>query len=476
MRGRMYLIFSFFAVLCSAFSINPFRHSVDSADQGFVIDTLVTNLVVPWQIVFLTDTTMLFTEREGRLRIYRKGKLLPKPAFIFQNLPLNNKSGLLGMCIHPDFVKNRFIYLANNYLDGSAMRLKVVRYQFKNDTLSAPKTILENIPANRNHTGCRLVFGPDKKLYISTGDADQPALSQDLKAYNGKILRVNDDGSIPSDNPFVQVDSARKEIWSYGHRNPQGLAFQPKTNFLYSSEHGPTGGDEINRIQKGMNYGWPFVHHLDKREGMISPLFQYTPSIGPAEAMFYNGNQFPSLKGKLLVACLRGESVLVLNPEKDSIMSQQVFLKKQYGRIRSIVTGPDGFIYFSTSQIDPAEGMGGPPFDMILRLRPSGNGNFAFTNLNNAIGQKNNSNKISTEQLVLQMCSSCHGNDLKGSPKAGGLVGRSLLYGSDKQSISRNIANGITEKGMPSWKGAIAGDDIEKITDYILTKRTAYFK
>jgi len=400
------------------------------SSAGYKIDTLAENLVVPWQITFLPDNTMLFTERPGRVRIYRNGTLKPKPAFIIHDMPLHNKSGLLGMCIHPDFVNNQFIYIANNYLQDNKMRLRVRRYQFKNDTLLNPLTILENIPANQNHTGCRLVFGSDKELYITSGDADQPALAQDLKAYNGKILRVNDDGSIPKDNPFINNDTALKEIWTYGHRNTQGLAFEPGTGVLFNSEHGPTGGDEINIIKKGQNYGWPVIHHRDIKEGMQSPLIEYTPSAAN------------------------------LRPD-------------QYGRIRSLVTGPDGYIYFSTSQIDPAEGSPRPQYDMILRMRPTGSRNTALSSQRLIVGKQTGKflQRQSASIMFQQLCASCHGNNLQGiAGKAKNMLNRQFQYGADKQSIIKNITNGIIEKGMPSWNGAISKADIERIANYIMLK------
>jgi len=443
------------------------------SSAGYKIDTLAENLVVPWQITFLPDNTMLFTERPGRVRIYRNGTLKPKPAFIIHDMPLHNKSGLLGMCIHPDFVNNQFIYIANNYLQDNKMRLRVRRYQFKNDTLLNPLTILENIPANQNHTGCRLVFGSDKELYITSGDADQPALAQDLKAYNGKILRVNDDGSIPKDNPFINNDTALKEIWTYGHRNTQGLAFEPGTGVLFNSEHGPTGGDEINIIKKGQNYGWPVIHHRDIKEGMQSPLIEYTPSVGPSEAMFYSARAFPQLRGFLLVACLRGESILKIHLDKDKVVGQEVLLKQQYGRIRSLVTGPDGYIYFSTSQIDPAEGSPRPQYDMILRMRPTGSRNTALSSQRLIVGKQTGKflQRQSASIMFQQLCASCHGNNLQGiAGKAKNMLNRQFQYGADKQSIIKNITNGIIEKGMPSWNGAISKADIERIANYIMLK------
>lgn len=477
-RKHLILISLFGSTVMSAFMYRD-KHAVSSsAEDGYKIDTLAQDLVVPWQITFLPDNTMLFTERPGRVRIYRNGKLNPRAAFIIPDMPLHNKSGLLGMCIHPNFLSNGFIYLANNYLNNNKMRLRITRYQFKNDSLINPFTILENIPANQNHTGCRLVFGPDKKLYITSGDADQPALAQDLKAYNGKILRVNDDGSIPADNPFVTNDTARKEIWTYGHRNPQGLVFEPGTGTLFDSEHGPTGGDEINIIKKGQNYGWPVIHHRDTKSGMQSPLAEYTLSIGPSEAMFYSATAFPQLQGYLLVACLRGESILKIQLHKDKIVGQEVLLKNQYGRIRSLVTGPDGYIYFSTSQIDPAEGSPRPKYDMILRMRPNGSKNTALssqkliTNKATSISKQ----KQTAAAMYQQLCASCHGSQLQGvATKTKNLLSGQFQYGADKQSIIKNITNGITERGMPSWGGAISKVNIEKIANYIVlkTKRTA---
>ncbi|GAA4314787.1 hypothetical protein GCM10023149_11060 [Mucilaginibacter gynuensis] len=459
-------------IIASAFvySNQPVGQSLPP--DGFKIDTLAENLIVPWQLTFLPDNSMLFTERAGRVRIYRNGKLVVRPVFVVSDVFADRKTGLLGLCLHPDFARNKFVYLANNYTDSNRkMRLRVVRYQFGNDTLTNPFTILENIPANQNHTGCRLVFGPDKKLYITTGDADQPMQAQDLKAYNGKILRVNDDGSIPADNPFAKNDTARKEIWTYGHRNPQGLAFQPGTNILYESEHGPTGGDEINIIEKGANYGWPVIHHQDTRQDMVSPLSEYTPSIGPSEILFYNNKAFPQLQGSLLVACLRGESILKIQLVDNKVASQEVLLKKQYGRIRSLVTGPDGYIYFSTSLNDPPEGNGREHYDMILRMRPEGSSNapLSSTKLAASTDVANQGKKMTPALMFQQLCASCHGDKLQGTERTKGFI-NGFQYGADRASIIRNITNGITEKGMPAWNGAIRKADIDGIAAYIINK------
>lgn len=479
MKRRVHYLVIFFLFISTGASILRPDYSPADTIDGFQVDTLATDLVVPWQIVFLPDNTMLFTERAGQVRIIRNDKLIKKPAYITEVVQ-RNKTGLLGMCIHPDFRKNRFIYLADNYSRNNRVKLKVVRYEFVNDTLIRPFTILDNLPANPNHTGCRLLFGPDRKLYITTGDADEPSLAQDLKAYNGKILRLNDDGSIPEDNPFAgHNDQTLKAIWSYGHRNPQGIAFQPGTGLLFSSEHGPTGGDEINIIKKGGNYGWPVVHHQESQEGMISPIAEYTPSIAPSEAMFYTGKAFPELEGKLLVGCLRGESILRLELKNGTVVKQDVILKQKYGRIRSLVTGPDGYIYLSTSQIDPSEGVPRPQYDMILRLKPSGDSNTQISSQRimprktTAANKKNGKSPVKTGTAVLfqQLCVSCHSNTSAGTKIAGSLFDGKFKYGSGKASIIKNITNGLINKGMPSWKGAISRDNIEKIAEYILIRQ-----
>ncbi|AYL97690.1 PQQ-dependent sugar dehydrogenase [Mucilaginibacter celer] len=464
----VYVVVMLFGMgMISAFISNKQIKATDTP-VGFKTDTLVTNVIVPWQITFLPDGTMLFTERAGRVRIYRNNKLLPKPALTVSDITLDKKTGLLGMCLHPAFAQNKWIYIAGNYTDNNRIRVRVARYEFRNDSLVNPLTIIKDIPGNQNHTGCRLLFGPDKKLYITTGDADQPILAQDLKALNGKILRVNDDGTIPADNPFARNDTARKEIWTYGHRNPQGLAFEPGTGVLFDTEHGPTGGDEVNIIKPGQNYGWPVIHHQDTREGMITPLLEYTPSIGPSEAVFYKGSAFPELKGNLLVACLRGESILRITLNNDKPVSQEVLLKKQYGRIRSLVVGPDGYLYISTSHYDPPEGKGEPPYDMILRLRPS-NETVKQRVQSIAINKKSAAKKQTPAVMFQQLCASCHGDHLQGTEKTKSLLGRNFSHGVSKAAIINNINNGIIAKGMPSWRGAISEKDIVKIADYVWT-------
>ena len=445
---------------------NPYKNATDD----FIIDTLAKGLTVPWAMVFIDKNTMLFNERNGKVRMLRNDKLVAKPLLNISQIDTTKKMGLLGICIHPSFNKNKWVYIAYNYNKDKLAKLKVVRYRFSTDTLVDPFVIIDNINGNVNHSGCRLKFGLDSKLYITTGDADRPILAQDLKSLNGKILRVNDDGSVPADNPFVKNDTARKEIWTYGHRNSQGIAFQLSTGQLFNSEHGPSGGDEVNIIKKGLNYGWPIIHHDQKKDSMVSPLIEMTPSVGPAEAIFYDGDAFKDLKGSLLVAFLRGESIMCVQLEKNEVVHQKKILQNSYGRIRALAVNEEGFIYFSTSQNDPPEGKPKEGYDMILRMRPLKNGKNIYdkVDINNAI--KKTATKITDENTYSDLCSSCHGKNLEGTERVKTMLDSKWKYGGEKQQIMKSIRNGIIEKGMPAWEGTLTEKEIENLSAFIILR------
>ena len=347
--------------------------SSPQANSQFKVEKVVGGLEVPWSIVWAPDGRMIFTERPGRVRVFENGALRPQPLFVVPDVEPSGESGLMGVALHPQFATNRFIYLSYAYSSGGA-RVRVVRYREAPEGLVDRKVIIEDIPAAQFHAGCRIRFGPDGKLYITTGDATRRELAQRLDSLAGKTLRLNDDGTVPQDNPFVGQKDARSEIWTLGHRNAQGLDFQPGSNLMFQTEHGPSnfdgppGGDEVNIVEKGRNYGWPTIHHKETRAGLESPLLEYTPACAPASGAFYRGSALPQFKGNFFFGCLRGERLIRVVLDGRRVVSQEDLIK-DYGRIRDVAEGPDGFLYFSTSNRD---GRGKPASDddRIMRLAP----------------------------------------------------------------------------------------------------------
>jgi aldose sugar dehydrogenase len=356
--------------------------SAPTETAKFRVETVAENLEVPWSIVFAPDGRIFVTERPGRVRVIADGKLVEKPLFTLPDVELSSETGLMGMTLHPDFAENHLLYFAYVYENAGDKFVRVVRYKETGETLIEPKTIIEGILAAKFHAGTRLGFSPvDKKLYITTGDATQQKLAQKLDSLNGKTLRLNDDGTIPEDNPFVGNKNARPEIWSYGHRNAQGLAWQPETNLIWQTEHGPslidgvswfkkrTGGDEVNIVERGKNYGWAKISHNMKKEGMETPLVEYSPAVAPASGTFYRGEAFPAYQGNFFFGALKGEAIIRLVIEGRKITAQEFLLKKQFGRIREVAVSPEGYIYFSTSNRD-GRGDVAKTDDRILRLVP----------------------------------------------------------------------------------------------------------
>ena len=343
--------------------------------SSFKVETVIPNLEVVWSIVWAPDGRMLFTERPGRVRVYENGKLRPEPLFVVPDVEPRGESGLMSIALHPQFAANHFLYLSYAY-NSNGQLVRVVRYRETPAGFVDRKVIIENIPAAQFHAGCRLRFGPDEKLYITTGDATDRELAQKLDSLAGKILRLNDDGTVPKDNPFVGQQNARPEIWVYGSRNSQGIDWQPGTNLLFETEHGPSGfdgpggGDEVNIIERGKNYGWPIIHHRATKAGLESPILEYTPACAPASGVFYRGSQFPQFKGNFFFGCLVGKRIIRVVTNGRQVVSQENLIENKYGRIRDIAEGPDGYIYFSTSNRD---GRGSPASDddRILRLVPT---------------------------------------------------------------------------------------------------------
>jgi aldose sugar dehydrogenase len=344
-------------LLIGAIEAQPDSRMVNTKDGiALRVETVVTGLEVPWSLAFTSPTRMLVTERSGRVRVVEGGKLLEKPLAVIADVESTGETGLMGLTVAPDYEKSRLLYVSYAHSDSGGTRVRVVRFHDDGSGLSQRKVILEGLPAARFHAGCRLRFGPDGKLYVTTGDATTREIAQRMDSPGGKTLRLNPDGTVPSDNPFPG-----SLIFSLGHRNSQGLDWQPGTGLMFQTEHGPSGfdgpggGDEVNIVEKGKNYGWPVIHHRMSKEGMVSPLLEFTPAIAPSGASFVTGSKLPALKGDFLFACLIGERLMRVrldpkNPRR--VLDAEPLFVREYGRLREVQNGPDGAIYFTTSNLD----------------------------------------------------------------------------------------------------------------------------
>lgn len=350
----------------------PARTSVPTRSGATLqVETFVSGFEVPWSLAFTSPSRLLVTERPGRVRIVENGVLKPRPLAVLSDVEAKGESGLMGLALAPDYAQTRQLYLCYAYDAPIGTDVRVARFRDDGDALPQLQVLLQGIPAARNHAGCRLRFGPDGKLYVTTGDATDGRLAQDLASLGGKTLRLNPDGTIPSDNPFPG-----SPVFSLGHRNSQGLDWDPKSGALIETEHGPSGfdgpggGDEINLVEAGKNYGWPIVHHRASREGLVSPLLEYTPAVAPSGASFSRGDLLPTFRGDFFFATLRGERLIrVRFDAKDprQVTETEEFLQGVYGRLRDVISGPDGALYVATSNRD-GRGRVRPGDDRILRI------------------------------------------------------------------------------------------------------------
>ena len=309
------------------------------------------NLDVPWAIDFLPNDTMIFTERVGRVDILVNNTTVETVGTINVTQSPGDESGLLGIAVDPNFTQNHYIYV---YYTDKADVNRISRFVL-NGTISNETVLLDNIPGGPIHNGGRLKFGPDRKLYATTGDADNSSSAQDINSLSGKVLRLDPNGSVPTDNPFGNY------VYSYGHRDPQGLAWNPSNGILYESEHGNIMDDEINIITKGGNYGWPILQGNESAPGYISPIDVYTNfTLAPSGIAYYQNH--------LYVAGLRGEQLRVLNLSSDckTVISESEILTN-YGRLREVVAH-DGYLYITTSNED-GRGTPQPGDDKIIRIK-----------------------------------------------------------------------------------------------------------
>lgn len=360
-RSLAYLVV-LLAITIALFGGNVFlkRDQDENHPEVSATSVVASGLEIPWGLAFLPDGSLLFTERPGPLR-----KIDSKIINIPQVKPLG-EGGLLGIALHPDFQNNKYVYLYYTYSSvGDNTLNRVARFKFGDGRLTDEQIIVDAIPGGVNHNGGRIKFGADNFLYITTGDAQNPSLAQDKNSLAGKILRVTDEGKPAPGNPFgfAQGEPFGNLVYSYGHRNPQGLAWDDQGR-LWATEHGrsgiQSGLDELNLIEKGANYGWPVIQGDEKREGMVSPVIQsgFNVTWAPAGAVFF--------KGSIFFGGLRGESLFEYKIADKTLKKH---FEGEFGRIRDVVLGPDGFLYLTTSNRDgrgtPKEGD-----DKIIRVNP----------------------------------------------------------------------------------------------------------
>lgn len=333
-------------------------------DQSGAIKIIAQNLEIPWGLVFLPDRSILFTERPGRVRMIDKdGNLLPTPLATISEVKHIGEGGLLGIAIHPDFANNNYVYLYYTYSStGDNTLNRVARFSLKNNQLIGEVVIVDNIPGAANHNGGRIKFGPDNFLYITTGDAQNPSQAQDKNSLAGKILRVTDDGKKAPDNPFNNL------VYSYGHRNPQGLAWD-NYGRLWETEHGSTAFDEVNVIHKGENFGWPEIRGDNGREGMQKPFVHSGNATWAPSGVVTKDNRlyFGGLRGQAVYSLDISLKITLDMREKERLVGES--FKGQFGRIRDVVLGPDGSLYITTSNKD-GRGTVQEGDDKIIRIDP----------------------------------------------------------------------------------------------------------
>lgn len=349
---------------------------IASERATFRVTPFATGLEHPWGAAFLPDGSMLVTERPGRLRRITPDGQVSAPLSGVPQVEASGQGGLLDIALAPDFERSREIFMcqAAAVPGGVLTRLVSGRLSPGNDALTGIRRVIDAGPpqsSGRQHYGCRIVFGPDGTLFLSTGERNERARAQRLDDLAGKVLRITRDGRAPADNPFVGQPQVRPEIWSHGHRNPQGLALNPWTGSLWEVEHGPRGGDEVNVIRRGANFGWPMVSHGREYWGprisrqvsapqMVDPAHVWVPSVSPAGIAFYDGAAFPGWRGSLLVGALNSPGLVRLSTNGDRVTAEERLLWGM-ARFRDVLVGPDGRVFLL---IDAPEAA-------ILRLDPA---------------------------------------------------------------------------------------------------------
>jgi len=348
------------AACTAADSNDKVQVMIETEAMTFHIDTLADGLQNPWGMEFLPDGRILIAERPGRLRIWKDGSLLNEQIEGLPDIWSHGQGGLLDVVMHPDYKENSLIYIVYAARGNGGGNTAISRGRLTGNTLTDVETIFHTQPHTEaaHHFGSRIVFDDEGYLFTTTGDRGVMNTAQDLSSHNGTIIRLYDDGTVPADNPFVSTDNAMPEIWSYGHRNIQGMQLHPETRELWAIEHGAKGGDEINHIHKGGNYGWPLVTHGINYDGTIispdttaagltDPIMHWTPSIAPCGFTYVDSDYFPQWRHNMLVTALAGQHIHRVVFEDTTVVHTEIMLQ-DFARFRAIEQGPDGFIYVLT--------------------------------------------------------------------------------------------------------------------------------
>lgn len=333
---------------------------VNSEKQKFIVDTITTALKSPWGMAFLPDGRALVTEKAGEIRIIKDGKLLEDKITGVPAVFANGQGGLMDIQLHPDYAKNGWIYLSYAKPQGEEGGTVIARAKLEGNALTNLEELFQALPISSSgaHFGSRISFDGKGYVFFTSGERGKKENAQDLGNHLGKVLRLHDDGKIPADNPFVNTAGAKPEIWSYGHRNLQGLYYDKETETLWNHEHGPKGGDELNRVQKGKNYGWPVITYginydgtpitdVTEKEGMEQPVRYWVPSIAPCGLTMVTSNRYPNWKGNFLVGALAFQLVARVELADGKFVKEERLLEKM-GRVRAVVQSPDGYIYVAT--------------------------------------------------------------------------------------------------------------------------------
>ncbi len=349
------------AFICMGLSLSS--QAQESSFPEFTVQTITENLSKPWAFEFIDQNTILVTQKSGELLVIENGQL----KYQVKGLPPvldKNQGGLMDVALHPDFANNGWVYLSYAHQEGQLNGLRILRGKLKDQSLVEQQVLFTASPLKKTpvHYGARMSFLADNSLVFSVGDGfDYREDAQRLNKQLGKMIRIKDDGSLPTDNPFIGQDNKDPYIWSYGHRNSQGLSFDAQRNILFANEHGPAGGDEINMIEAGKNYGWPVITYgkdysgatitpFQTFEGMEQPFVNWTPSIAPSSLAVYNGDMFPSLNGDLLTTSLKFNELRWvkldgINTQNLKVVKQESLLKDLDLRLRDVKVGPKGAIY-----------------------------------------------------------------------------------------------------------------------------------